>query len=207
MPPKSKETPTEIHPQCIATTKGGDRCRNKARIGARYCSVHAKLEESAGARMPVEQVADHLNNIADEVAKEDPAFEPPPFNADALLAMMQQNAATLAKYVPSQTVRDIIDNLEGTKTSDLLDPETWKGLWYILNYSMQGQAKGVMEKVAEKLSVIPGADLMMQFGASVMESPGELLNVETWKGMFVVLNAAVEANVEAVKGKLKGKPE
>lgn len=201
MPPTPPAT--GVQPQCIATTKGGDRCRNKARPGARYCAIHAKLEAEAGARMPVEDVAGHLNSLAEEVAKADPAFAPPPFNADALLAMMQSNAATLAKYLPSQTVRDIIDNLEGTKTSDLLDPETWKGLWYILNYSMQGQAKGVMEKVAAKLSIIPGADLMMQFGSSVMESPGELLNVETWKGMFVVLNAAVSANVEAVKGKLK----
>lgn len=198
-------TAHEVQPQCIATTKSGDRCRNKARTGSRYCAVHAKLEETAGARMPVEEVAEHLNNIADAVAKEDPGFEPPPFSADALLAMMQQNAAMLAKYLPSQTVRDIIDNLEGTTTKDLLDPETWQGLWYILNYSMQGQAKDVMTQIAEKLSVIPGADMMMQFGQSVMESPGELLNVETWKGMFVVLNAAVEANVEAVKGKLKGK--
>ena len=26
-------------------------------------------------------------------------------------------------------------NLEGTSTSDLLDPQTWQGLWYILNYT------------------------------------------------------------------------
>lgn len=196
-------TPHAVQPQCIATTKLGDRCRNKARPGSRYCAVHARLEEQAGTRMPVAEVAEHLNQIADAVSKEDPAFAPPPFNADALLAMMQQHAATLAKYLPSQTVRDIIDNLEGTTSKDLLDPETWQGLWYILNYSMQGQAKGAMEKIAERLSIIPGADLMMQFGQSVMESPGELLNVETWKGMFTVLNAAVGANVEAVKEKLK----
>jgi len=203
----STSAPAGVQPQCIATTKGGDRCRNKARPNSRYCAVHAKLEAEAGARMPVEEVAERLNDLADAVAQEDPAFEPPPFSADALLAMMQQNAAAVAKYLPSQTIRDIIDNLEGTTSKDLLDPETWQGLWYILNYAVQGQAKGAMEKIAEKLNVIPGADLMMQFGQSVMESPGELLNVETWKGMVVVLNAAVGANVEAVKGKLKGKSE
>ena len=128
MPPQPKTAPTELHPQCIAATKGGDRCRNKARAGSRYCGVHANLEVTAGERMPIEQVAHHLNTIAEEVAKEDPAFAPPPFNADALLAMLQSNAVVVAKYVPSQTVRDIVDNLEGTKASDLLDAETWKGL-------------------------------------------------------------------------------
>lgn len=197
-----------VTPQCKATTTGGDRCRNKARPGSDFCGVHIKLEEAERQaefdRVHVKQVAGQLNTLADEVKKVDPEFEPPPFTIDSLLAMMQGNAATMAKYVPSQTLNDIIANLEGTTTKDLLDLETWKGLWYILNYAMQGQAHEVMAKVARQLSAIPGMDLMMQFGASVVESPGELLNLETWKGAFIVLNAAVTANVDAVKGKIAG---
>ena len=30
--------------KCLATTKSGKPCRNKAREGSRYCGVHAKLE-------------------------------------------------------------------------------------------------------------------------------------------------------------------
>jgi len=50
-------------------------------------------------------------------------------------------------------------------------------------------------------------DMVTQFGTSVIESPGDLLDVETWKGGAVVLNAAVQANVSALRRRLLNEPE
>lgn len=206
--------------QCQAMTKGGDQCRNSAVEGSSLCAIHQKAAARAAAaaataanpaagsaaaqREQVEAVAEELNKLAEEVRKADPKYTPPPFSPEALRKVLKANLDTLAAFMPIDLARDIIANLEGTKPSDLLDPETWKGLWYIMHYTATAQAKGLSAEVAKRLAAIPGLDLVTQFGYSVYESPGDLLDVETWKGAAVVLNAAVTANLSAFKRKLLG---
>jgi hypothetical protein len=194
--------------QCVATTHSGSRCRNQAQEGSQFCYIHREMAAapaepdaaaSAQQREQVEAVAKQLNKLADEVQKRDPAYCPPPFSGEALIALLKSSGERLAAFVPTDLVKDIIHNLEGTKPEDLLDPETWKGLWYILNYTLELRAKELLEEIAKRLSAIPGMDLMIQFTASVIESPRDLLDVETWKGGAVVLNAAVQAQLSEVR--------
>ena len=51
-------------------------------------------------------------------------------------------------YLPgAETLSQLIGNLEGTSASDLLDPETWQGLWYILNYTAQLQIDQAKQRI------------------------------------------------------------
>jgi hypothetical protein len=177
------------------------------KAAAPEANAAAAEEEARLERARVEALAASLNKIADEVAKQDPKYTPPPFSPQALRKVLKANMETLATFMPLSLVNDILRNLEGTKPGDLLDPEMWKGLWYILNYTAQMQTKSVLEAIGRKLDFVPGMDLVTQFSVSVVESPGDLLDVETWKGAAVILNAALMANASALKRKVLGGSE
>jgi hypothetical protein len=52
----------------------------------------------------------------------------------------------LDKIIPD-FVRQILGTFEGATREDLLDPDTWKGVWYMLNYSLQFQAEQLKERL------------------------------------------------------------
>lgn len=192
--------------QCAAMTHSGSRCRNRPQEGSEYCYIHraqaeppATPQPASAQRAQMEAVADQLNQLAEEVQRADPSYRPPPFSVAALTALLSSSMDHLAAALPEGLIKDIIRNLEGTKPEDLLDPETWKGLWYILNYTLEMRSKEVLQQVAERLSAIPGMDMVVQLGISVWESPRDLLDVETWKGGVVVLNAAMQVQLEELK--------
>lgn len=194
--------------RCIAATKAGDQCRNKAVAGTHFCRVHAGLAEQVEAeRAQVHAVADELNRIADDFSRSRPDYTPPPFSATALRKVLKENVHILTSYMPSQTVKDLMYNLEGTRKEDLLDPETWKGLWYILNFTLQTQSKAALEEIGRRLAFVPGMDMMVQLGTSVIDSPRDLLDLETWRGAAFILNATVKANASGLKRRVLGERE
>jgi hypothetical protein len=196
----------EEHQQCAAMTHSGSRCRNRAQEGSEYCYIHRAQAEPSDTpqaanpeRERMEAVADRLNQLAAEVQAADPGYRPPPFSAAALTELLNSSMEHLAAALPEGLIKDIIRNLEGTKPEDLLDPETWKGLWYILNYTLEMRSKELLQQMADRISAIPGMDMIVQLGVSVWESPRDLLDVETWKGGVVVLNAAVQVQMEELR--------
>ena len=40
-----------------------------------------------------------------------------------------------------------MNSLEGASKEDLLDLDTWKGMWYMLNYSVQFQAEQLKQRL------------------------------------------------------------
>jgi hypothetical protein len=200
--------------QCKALTKSGDRCRNRASEGLDYCHMHKSAAQvdavvadtRADFAAVSEAAADELNAYASEI-KQKSGYQAPPFSPSALAEMLKSNASKLAACLPTELLKDIAHNLEGTKKEDLLDPDTWKGLWYILNYSAATGAKGVLEEAGKRLSVIPGMDLIVQFAQSVIESPRDLLSLDTWKGAAVILGAAVQSSASSVKRRVLGDNE
>ena len=207
--------------QCAAITKAGTRCTHHALPGLDYCGVHKQLAEAAeqasaltgealaaaeAERAKMQTMAAELNRVAAEIAARDKSFRPPPYSPQALAALIRSSKDRLAAFLPVDFLREIAHNLEGTKPEDLADPETWKGLWYILTYTLQLRTKEAVEAVGKRLDFIPGMDLMTQFSASIVESPRDLLDVNTWKGGLVVLNAAVQAQLDSARRMVKGKP-
>jgi hypothetical protein len=44
-------------------------------------------------------------------------------------------------------VSEVASSFEGAKPSDFLDPETWKGLWFLVNYQVQAQGEQLRERL------------------------------------------------------------
>lgn len=205
---------------CQATTKLGAPCKNRAQEGSKYCAVHRQLSaEPEGqttaqiaAQPETVQVAQVMsaisgvNQVAEELREAAPAYQPPPYSPQALLELLRHNAEHLADKAP--VLRELRHNLEGTKPEDLVDPETWKGLWYILNYTAQAQSKQTIDAVVERLAKLPGGDTLLLVKNTVENtSPKDLLDIQTWKGAWTILNAVVQAQANEVKRRVLGQGE
>jgi hypothetical protein len=203
---------------CQATTRLGAPCKNKALAGSKYCAAHRQLNASpapteapsgdapvAPTPVPAATIA-AVNQVAEELHQASPAYQPPPYSPQALLALLQQNAERLAGKTP--VLGELWRNLEGTKPEDLVDPETWKGLWYILNYTAQAQSRQALDAVVERLAQLPGGDTLLLVKSTIESaSPKDLLDLNTWKGALVIVNAAVQAQANEVKRRVLGREE
>ena len=54
--------------------------------------------------------------------------------------MMRLIRGNIDRFAP-EAAKELMANFEGATKEDLLDPDTWKGVWYMLNYSLQFQAE------------------------------------------------------------------
>jgi hypothetical protein len=197
---------TESARPCQATTKLGAPCKNPARPGSKYCAVHRRLHarpEPAAQTAQVTAALAGLDELVEELQEAAPTYQPPPYSPGAMLALLQQNAEKLADKVP--VVGELRRNLEGTKPEDLVDPETWKGLWYILNYTAQAQTRQTIDTLVARLAQLPGGGTLLVVKSQVEStSPKDLLDIETWKGAWVILNAAVQAQADGVRRRVLG---
>lgn len=187
---------------CKATTKAGMPCKNMALAGSDYCYTHRGLAPKA-VDPQVQATIAGVNKLADELKKDSPAYQPPPFSPQALLALLQQNAERLAARVPG--FEELRRNLHGTKPEDLVDPDTWKGLWFILNYTAQAQSKQALEKIEQGLGALPGGQTLLSLKSGLEgTSPKDLLDLETWKGAWIIANAVVMTQADELKRKVLG---
>jgi hypothetical protein len=75
---------------------------------------------------------------------------PDPLKPDTIWAFLMGG---IDRITP-ETAKEIIASFEGATKEDLLDPDTWKGVWYMLNYSLQFQA----EQLKQRVTGSPGAE-------------------------------------------------
>ena len=183
--------------QCIAITKAGTACRNSSRPGSAYCYIH----QTASERAKLKELVTELNELAADLQKLSPTYSPPPFSRQGLLELLKKNGQRFKPEIHSGLLRDLQTSLEGASAKDLLDLETWKGLWFVLNYSLQHESAGMREKLA----ALPGAGLLNDIrGMFSGARPADLLEIDTWKGMWFLLNYSAQNQIESVKQRLTG---
>jgi hypothetical protein len=68
---------------------------------------------------------------------------PKPLQPDTMLNFVKTN---IDRFTPD-VAKGIMDSLQGATREDLMDPETWKGMWYMINYSVQFQAEQLKQKL------------------------------------------------------------
>jgi hypothetical protein len=68
---------------------------------------------------------------------------PQPLQPTRLLEVAKKG---LDKIMPD-FARQLLGTFEGATKEDLLDPDTWKGVWYMINYSLQFQAEQLKERL------------------------------------------------------------
>jgi hypothetical protein len=68
---------------------------------------------------------------------------PKPLQPDTVIDFVKKN---IDRFTP-EVAKNIISTFEDATREDLMDPDTWKGVWYMLNYSLQFQATQLKEKI------------------------------------------------------------
>ena len=82
------------------------------------------------------QLVDELDQLIERVKAASPGYSPPPFSPRRLLRLMSRN---LERFSPELGL-GILEKLRSGIGEDLFDIDTWKGIWYMLNYSLEYQA-------------------------------------------------------------------
>jgi 1-acyl-sn-glycerol-3-phosphate acyltransferase len=82
-----------------------------------------------------QELAEELDKLIERVRAASPEYTPPPFSPRRLLNLIEEN---LERFSPELRL-GILKRLQSALSEDLLDVDTWKGVWYMLNYSLQFQ--------------------------------------------------------------------
>lgn len=173
--------------------------------GAASTSTSAKMSPAQSAEL--DRLIAELNQLAEEL-KRSAKYTPPPFSAQALANLMQENIGKFAPELQVPILSELKQNLEGTKPEDLLNPDTWKGMWYILNYTAQAQSEQLKSKLNERLAMIPGASIIFDLKSSFEGAkPSDFLDINTWKGVAYILDHTLRAQAKEMKRKLLGEAD
>ncbi|MBX3054444.1 MAG: hypothetical protein KF753_23430 [Caldilineaceae bacterium] len=220
---------------CGALTKAGTPCKNNAVDGSNYCHVHRNYQPAITPQTPpatppsaapppaappptspvsgmdreeFRQLVADLNALAEQLRAVDARFTPPDLTLEGLGKLLQEN---IYRFTP-QAQREIIDTLRssfaGTTRADLVNPETWKGFWFVLNYMAQNQRQETMEKLNRQLERIPGFALLGDLAAGLQDAkPSDFLEPDTWKGLYYILDYSAKTQIEQMKQRILGQDE
>lgn len=82
-----------------------------------------------------QELAAELDALIERMKLRRPDYTPPPFSPRGMVRLMKES---LEKFSP-ETGMAMLDRLRSTIRDDFLDLDTWKGIWYVVNYSLQSQ--------------------------------------------------------------------
>lgn len=98
--------------------------------------VYMADEESGALDERLRQkLVDELDHLIERVKAATPEYTPPPFSPENLIGLLRRN---LERFSPEMGL-GILEKLRSGLGSDLLDLDTWKGIWYMINYSLEYQ--------------------------------------------------------------------
>lgn len=145
---------------------------------------------------------------------------PEPIRPDTIFQYIR---AGLDRIMP-EIAKDLASNLEGASREDLLDPDTWKGMVYMIGYSAQFQASQTKDRLNEQLPdpfkpdtilnlfkeslsrLTPDVakEIVASFEGATKE---DLLDLDTWKGVWYMLNYSLQFQAEQIRNRLLGEEE
>jgi 1-acyl-sn-glycerol-3-phosphate acyltransferase len=88
--------------------------------------------EASDEELRRQLIAD-LDEMTKRVQALTPDYEPPPFSVKGLVALIEK----LLSRFPKDVQLGVLQRLRGALSRDVFDADVWKGLWYLLNYTMQ----------------------------------------------------------------------
>ncbi len=90
-----------------------------------------------------QDLIDELDELIKRVKRAHPEYSPPPFSPASPVDLIRDN---LDKFSPA-AVTGLLGRLRSTISDDLLDVDTWKGVWYMLNYTLEYQQDFLMRRL------------------------------------------------------------
>lgn len=112
--PKVQPTPTEAAPGSPSNEEAVDE---------------ESLDEEALRR----ELMDELDRLIRRVRQSAPDYHPPPFSPKRLIQFLQDN---LQRFSPD-TQQTLLERLRNAIGQDFFDVDTWKGMWFMLNYTVE----------------------------------------------------------------------
>jgi 1-acyl-sn-glycerol-3-phosphate acyltransferase len=82
------------------------------------------------------QLVAELDELTQRLQALTPDYEPPPFSLDHLMALIAESLREFHR-LPQL---GILDRLRSALGTDVLNPEFWKGVWYLANYNLRHHA-------------------------------------------------------------------
>ncbi|MFN2134354.1 MAG: helix-turn-helix domain-containing protein [Candidatus Promineifilaceae bacterium] len=145
---------------------------------------------------------------------------PEPVKPDTIIKNIRDG---LDRFTP-EMAKEIVASFEGATREDLLDPDTWKGMAYMIAHSTQFQATRAKDKLNEQLpdpfkpdtlwgALISGLDrftpetakeIVGSFEGATKE---DLMDPDTWKGVWYMLNYSLQFQAERLKQRLTGEAQ
>lgn len=83
-----------------------------------------------------EELAEELDRLIERVRAATPEYSPPPFSPRGLVQLIERN---LERFSPELRL-GVLERLRSAIGNDLFDVDTWKGIWYMVNYSLEYQS-------------------------------------------------------------------
>lgn len=196
---------------------------------AAEAETEAVGENPAGVHLSTaqfHQIMNELNTLADKLRAQVPNYSPPPFSPEELLRLLKENMHQFTPEMKLDVLRDLQANLPNVPTTqEFLDPETWRGMWFILTYTVQNESKNLFQKTTEQIvrlpgvnfglstskklfGMMPGSELVVNL-AGMLEgsSPKDFLDPETWKGMMYLVNHSLQYELSQLKTRVLGSEE
>lgn len=157
-----------------------------------------------------------LNELADRLQKMAPEYTPPPFTPEEMLRMLRENIDRLPPQMRLTVLQELQKDLPRAQVKDLLNVNTWRGMWFVARQRAQEENRSLYERLSGRLSRLPGADRFSnlpgvgtvgELGTMLEGSePRDFLDLDTWKGLWFVLNYSVQNEVEELRHRVLGTP-
>ena len=92
----------------------------------------------------IQRLVNELDGLVERLKATSPGYTPPPYSPQRLIRLLESN---IDRFSPEFSSR-ILEILRSSINEDLIDPDTWKGTWYMLNYYLDYQG----DKLKRRLS-------------------------------------------------------
>lgn len=149
----------------------------------------------------LQSLVDELNTLAGQLRDLEPRFRPPKYSPQRMMSLLKEN---VDRFAP-ESIKGLQESLEGTSISDFKDIETWKGVWFTLNYLVKLEAAEKAGPVAQRLLKLPGVSTLADLKEMLQDTPPEeFLNPETWKGMWFLVNYELRNTAGGMKRRFLG---
>lgn len=180
-------------------------------------------EQALAKEVPSTQIGRllaELDAMVETLRSSIPSATQSPYSPFRLLALVRNN---VSRYTPDVQL-SVLEQFQDMSREDLMDLDTWKGIAYMIAYSAQFQAGQTKEMLDERLpgpikpdsilGLFKGTldritpDIAKQIvGSFEGASREDLLDLDTWKGVWYMLNYSLQFQAEQIKLRLIGGDE
>jgi 1-acyl-sn-glycerol-3-phosphate acyltransferase len=119
---------------------GKQQARSRPSAGAQAEQADQKLSDEELRQ----QLLAELDELVERVRAITPDYEPPPFSSRRVVDMIEGSLHKLPKDIQF----GILDRVRRAIEENWFSMETWKGLWYMVNYTMQYNAGLVKRRLS-----------------------------------------------------------